>query len=82
MLPGGVAHWGYDNKGNVTITTDAAGQVTLYGYDGAGNQTSVTDANTHVTMFGYDQYGNRTERHRRAQPRNGVHLRHCRATHG
>ncbi len=30
MLPGGVAHWGYDNKGNVTITTDAAGQVTLY----------------------------------------------------
>jgi len=49
----------YDDRGNVTRTTDALGHVTRYQYDLADNQLETVDALGHTNRFTYDSSGNR-----------------------
>lgn len=44
----------YDEQGNLTDITDAAGNVTAYDHDANGNVTRVTDANGNVIERTYD----------------------------
>jgi RHS repeat-associated protein len=49
----------YDDNGNVTTMTDAAGHSTGYGYDKDGNMTSLTDADGRAVNWTYDSQGHR-----------------------
>ena len=50
----------YDERGNVTASTNALGEFTLMTYDTTNNLRSITDALNHATMYDYDERGNRT----------------------
>ncbi|TXI86479.1 MAG: RHS repeat protein, partial [Cupriavidus sp.] len=57
----GTESWYYDDVGNLTATTNAAGQTINYaGHNGLGLPTIVTDINGLQTSYGYDLRGLKT----------------------
>lgn len=54
-----MTRFAYDAQGNVTATTDAAGNVRAFTYEPTFNRvTSITDQLNNVTQFAYDTNGN------------------------
>jgi RHS repeat-associated protein len=53
-------HYGYDDGGQLTKTTDPLGNPTSTAYDAGGNIVTVTDAALHVTTRNYDANNNLT----------------------
>lgn len=50
----------YDKSGNITQSTDNAGNVTTYTYDTDGNRLTSTDAKGRTIRYAYDDLGNMT----------------------